>query len=58
MWLSVDMFVFVGIWNSVVYVEVLAHHRPTQYSRFTAVLNDLSQSIRLVCFLSVCCLFN
>jgi len=32
----------------VVCVQALSRHRPNQYSRFTAVLSDLSQSIRLV----------
>lgn len=31
-----------------IYMQVLNRHRPKQYSRFTGVLSDLSQSIRLV----------
>jgi len=40
---------FFSVWNNaVLYLQDLSRHRPKQYSRFTAVLTDLSQSIRLV----------
>jgi len=34
-----------------VHMKMLSRHRPKQYSRFTAVVSDLSQSIRLVCII-------
>jgi len=34
-----------------VYMQLLSRHHPKQYSRFTGVLSELSQSIRLVCFI-------
>ena len=43
------MFGRVYVWNCICYEQVLARNRPKQYSRFTGVLSDLSQSIRLVC---------
>lgn len=53
--LIIVMLVLDNIWNCTVYLQLLARHRPNQYSRFTGVLTDLSQSIRLVFFVySIC----